>query len=70
MAWHNATLLAQENIELLAEIQKDKNKRKCSRKMMQEGASLTREETQNLIDEVNAANQLAQDTPASYIPRI
>ncbi|EED12237.1 conserved hypothetical protein [Talaromyces stipitatus ATCC 10500] len=59
IAWHNATLLAQENMELRTAIQKEDQKHKRTKKVITEEASLIRGEAQSFIDESNAANQLA-----------
>src|SRR5271156_175661 len=61
IATHNATLLAQENMDLRAEIQKYNQKCKRTKKAVIEKASLIGGEAQSLIDESNAANQLAAD---------
>jgi hypothetical protein len=61
MAWHNATLLAQENIELCTTIAKEDKKHKHTKKVIKETASFIRGEAHSLIDDSIAANQLAED---------
>jgi hypothetical protein len=61
LAWHNATLLAQENMELRSAIEKEDRKHRRSKRPIRTTASLTAAEVQNLLEESNAANQLARD---------
>ena len=60
IAAHNATLLAQENMDLRVEIQKYCQRHKRTKKAVIQEASLIGGEAQSLVDESNAANQLAE----------
>jgi len=73
VAWHNATLLAQENMELRTAIQNKNKKRKRSKKLIREEASLIRGEAQSLLDDSIAADQLVLDLdglPRRCVPPI